>query len=226
VNVLVVDPSGGELLAPLASELRRQGHVLEFEEDAGSVLARLERPRFQVVIAPYDLEDPPVSKLIERLRRAGKLVPFAAAIDEGAANAEPSLLAAGADLVVDVGAPAVSVARLVALVRFATYPAAPRRIDVGGIVIDESTLTVELDGEPAHFAPSEVRLLAALAVRLGEIVSRAELVALVWGEGADVSDNALESVVKRVRSRSRLGNHATRLSSVRLRGYVLEPPPL
>jgi DNA-binding response OmpR family regulator len=94
---------------------------------------------------------------------------------------------------------------------------------MGGIVIDESTHTVEIDGEPVEFPPSEVRLLASLAVRLSHIVSRAELIALVWGEGADVTDNALESVVKRVRRR--LGQHAARLASVRLRGYVLSPPP-
>jgi DNA-binding response OmpR family regulator len=223
LHVLVVDPGGKDLLAPVVSELRRLGHGVEFEVDASGVLARLERPRFQVVIAPYDLDDPPVAKLVERLRRSGKLVPFAVAVDARGLNDEPNLLAAGADLVVDAGAPAVAVARLEALVRLATYPAAARRIDMGGIVIDESTHTVEIDGEPVEFPPSEVRLLASLAVRLSHIVSRAELIALVWGEGADVTDNALESVVKRVRRR--LGQHAARLASVRLRGYVLSPPP-
>jgi DNA-binding response OmpR family regulator len=223
VNVLIVDPGGGRLLAPLVSELRRRGHSLEFEEDTQGLLERLSPPRFQVVVAPYDLDDPPVSNLVERLRRSGRLVPFVAAVDEGGAKAEPGLLAGGVDFVVDVREPAASAARLVALARLATRPAVLRRVDVGGLVVDEGAAAVELeDGETVPLTKSEARLLTALAVRLGQIVGRQELMALVWGEGASPSDNALESVVKRLRPK--LGAQASRLSSVRLRGYVLEAP--
>jgi DNA-binding response OmpR family regulator len=119
--------------------------------------------------------------------------------------------------------PAASAARLVALARLATRPAVLRRVDVGGLVVDEGAAAVELeDGETVPLTKSEARLLTALAVRLGQIVGRQELMALVWGEGASPSDNALESVVKRLRPK--LGAQASRLSSVRLRGYVLEAP--
>jgi DNA-binding response OmpR family regulator len=125
--------------------------------------------------------------------------------------------------VVDVREPAASAARLVALARLATRPAVLRRVDVGGLVVDEGAAAVELeDGETVPLTKSEARLLTALAVRLGQIVGRQELMALVWGEGASPSDNALESVVKRLRPK--LGAQASRLSSVRLRGYVLEAP--
>jgi two-component system response regulator TctD len=150
-------------------------------------------------------------------------VPFVAAVDEGGAKAEPGLLAGGVDFVVDVREPAASAARLVALARLATRPAVLRRVDVGGLVVDEGAAAVELeDGETVPLTKSEARLLTALAVRLGQIVGRQELMALVWGEGASPSDNALESVVKRLRPK--LGAQASRLSSVRLRGYVLEAP--
>jgi DNA-binding response OmpR family regulator len=83
---------------------------------------------------------------------------------------------------------------------------------------------VHVNGEPVELAPSELRILTILAASLGRIVSRAELVSGCWGELASVSDNALESVVKRLRKK--LGTEAGRLQSVRLRGYVLvEPPP-
>jgi two-component system response regulator TctD len=132
-------------------------------------------------------------------------------------------LAGGVDFVVDVREPAASAARLVALARLATRPAVLRRVDVGGLVVDEGAAAVELeDGETVPLTKSEARLLTALAVRLGQIVGRQELMALVWGEGASPSDNALESVVKRLRPK--LGAQASRLSSVRLRGYVLEAP--
>ena len=57
---------------------------------------------------------------------------------------------------------------------------------------------------------------------MGKVVSRAELCAGCWGEGVEVSDNALESIVKRLRMK--LGDEASRLQSVRLRGYVLVGP--
>jgi DNA-binding response OmpR family regulator len=223
VHLLLVDPNpAASILRPLISLLRRRGDTFEDVAPA-DVLERLERPRFQAALLPYDLEDPDVGVVVERLRRAGKLVPVGVGIDAGAARAESRLLGDGADLVVRVDEPMLSAGRLDALVRRSTLPAALRRIDVGGMVIDEGAAGVEVEEGLIELAPAELRVLAALATRLGTIVSRAELISATWGDGADVSDNALESVIKRLRKH--LGPQGERILSVRLRGYVLSPPP-
>jgi two-component system, OmpR family, response regulator len=222
VNLLLIDPSPSDsVLLPLVDAFRARGDAIE-DVPPNDVLARLSMPRFQAALAPQDLTDPEIGIVIERLRRSGKLVPFVVGIDARGARAESRFLGEGADLVVRVDEPLLSVARVDALVRRSTLPAALRRIDVGGMVIDEGAHGVEMDDGLVELAPSELRVLAALATRLGAIVGRAELVSATWGDCAEVSDNALESVIKRLRKR--LGEQGGRIHSVRLRGYVLAAP--
>jgi hypothetical protein len=64
----------------------------------------------------------------------------------------------GAALVFGVGVPPVSVARLVGPPWGPTYPAASRRIDGGGMVIAEATVTVKFDGEPVALGAASVAL--------------------------------------------------------------------
>lgn len=51
---------------------------------------------------------------------------------------------------------------------------------VGGLVIDERTRLVSLDGENLELSPKEFELLAYLAGRPGTVVSKKELLANVW----------------------------------------------
>ncbi len=51
---------------------------------------------------------------------------------------------------------------------------------VGGLVIDERTRTVSLDGQDLELSPKEFELLAYLAGRPGTVISKKELLANVW----------------------------------------------
>ena len=159
--------------------------------------------------------------LVAQLRRAGRTIPVLMLTGRAGTEDVVRALDAGADdFIAKSDAPVdVLLARAEALHRRACYPAAPRRVDAGGILIDEGAKTVHVNGQLIDLAPSELRVLTILGAGMGKIVSRAELVAACWGELASVSDNALESVIKRLRKK--LGAEAQRLQSVRLRGYIL-----
>jgi two-component system OmpR family response regulator len=214
----------------LANSVRRvferRGHHVETAATGQDTLKALEKRPFSLLLLDWGLPDVDGLVLIARLRQAGRTVPVLMLTGRDKTDDMVRALDAGADdFVAKSDTPLdVVVARAEALHRRACYPAAPRRVDAGGIVVDEGAKTVHVNGEPVELAPSELRILTILAASLGRIVSRAELVSGCWGELASVSDNALESVVKRLRKK--LGTEAGRLQSVRLRGYVLvEPPP-
>jgi DNA-binding response OmpR family regulator len=53
-------------------------------------------------------------------------------------------------------------------------------IEVGPLVVDTRARTVVLDGRPLELSPKEFDLLAYLASRPGEVVSKRQLLADVW----------------------------------------------
>lgn len=225
MDVLIVDDE-----EVLAKSVRRvfesRGHHVEVATTGQDAMKALENRAFSLLLLDWGLPDIDGLVLIARLRQAGRTIPVLMLTGREKTDDMVRALDAGADDFVAKSATPLDVvmARAEALHRRACYPAAPRRVDVGGIVVDEGTKTAHVNGEVVELAPSELRILTILAASLGRIVSRAELISGCWGELASVSDNALESVVKRLRKK--LGAEAGRLQSVRLRGYVLvEAPP-
>jgi DNA-binding response OmpR family regulator len=92
------------------------------------------------------------------------------------------LLDAGADdYLVKPFSAAQAMARVRAVLRRAAPTAgADRRVRVGGLSIDPVAREVELDGSPVVLNRKEFDLLLALATRVGEVVSKRELLADVW----------------------------------------------
>jgi two-component system response regulator MprA len=86
--------------------------------------------------------------------------------------------------------------RLDALLRRA--PAAPAP-DPGRPELDSPRHAIVVDGREISLTPTEFRLLGRLMAEPGRTVRRHTLVAAAWPMGAQVSDNTLDSYVRRVR---------------------------
>jgi DNA-binding response OmpR family regulator len=71
-------------------------------------------------------------------------------------------------------------ARIRALLRRVESDQPVGPVVVGGLIIDERTRTVSLDGVDLELSPKEFELLAYLAGRPGTVVSKKELLANVW----------------------------------------------
>jgi DNA-binding response OmpR family regulator len=83
-----------------------------------------------------------------------------------------------------------------------------------------------LDGRQVDLPPMEFLLLRFFAERLGALVTRQEVLAAVWGEGASVRSNTLSVHIMRLRKR--LGdddNNPHWIRSVRGLGYQFNVPP-
>ena len=220
MDVLVTDDDP-QILEGVRRVFERRGHVVATAANARDAYRLLEKRGFHLMVLDWGLPDMPGVELVQRLRAAGKTVPILMLTARSEQEDLVQALDAGADdfLPKQSARADVLLARAEALARRALYPPPPRRIVAGDLVVDEGAKAASIAGEGLDLAPSELKVLALLAGSCGKVLSRAELIAGCWGDGAEVSDNALESLVKRLRKK--LGTEGERLQAVRLRGYVL-----
>ena len=93
---------------------------------------------------------------------------------------------------------------------------------VGDLHIDLMARKAWRDGRRLDLTAKEFALLAALARRHGEILSKTTIAELVWGVNFDSDVNVVEVAIKRLRSKID-GPFATPLlHTIRGMGYVLE----
>ena len=95
---------------------------------------------------------------------------------------------------------------------------------VGGLVVDPVRRSVELDGALIRLTRREFDLLAYLAARPGQVVSRRELLTEVWRQ-AYGQDQTIDVHVSLLRRKLGESAHAPRyLHTVRGVGVRLNPP--
>jgi two-component system, OmpR family, response regulator ParR len=124
--------------------------------------------------------------------------------------------------------PMVLLARIRALLRRAERgsPSAERRADLhlGALRISETSREVWLQGRPVPLTTQEFELLALLAKRAGELVSRDEVFRSMRGIDYDGMDRSIDGRVSKLRRK--LGDDAgapTRIKTVWGKGYLLVP---
>lgn len=101
------------------------------------------------------------------------------------------------------------VARARALIRRAAGRGAPV-ITAGAVTVDQTRMTVSVDGVPANLTPLEYRLVAYLALHRDRPVPPTELLEHLYGDDDAREANALEAVVARLRRKLGPGVIGTR----------------
>ena len=86
--------------------------------------------------------------------------------------------------------------------------------------LDVDDRTVDLGDHRVHLSPLEFGVLEALSSRRGRPVSRAELIARVWGTTYDGGSNVVDVVVRSLRHK--LGPSAARVETTRGVGYCFK----
>ncbi len=110
-------------------------------------------------------------------------------------------------------------AAVVGLVRWIVRPAAPTRV-IGDVEIDLTRARVLVGGEPVPLTLSEFRVLALLTERVGEVVTREEMMQELWQSSFVGAAAAAEAHVSTLRRKiERDPRHPQRIKTVRGRGY-------
>lgn len=95
-------------------------------------------------------------------------------------------------------------------------------IQMGQLTYDQVGRTAQIDGQTLELSARELGLLEILLTRAGRLVSKDQLVDHLCGWGEEVSHNAIEVYVHRLRKKLEAGG--VRILTVRGLGYCLEKP--
>ncbi|MDX6281209.1 MAG: hypothetical protein QOH03_2280 [Kribbellaceae bacterium] len=198
----------------LRRALLADGHEVVAVADAAELLNRLD-PVPQIVILDIGLPDADGRDVCLTLRAQGIDAPVLMLTALGGMHHKVRGFEAGADdyLTKPFDLPELLV-RVRALLRRAT---AERTVDE--VALDPTSHQVRRGEAGEALTPTEFRLLGRLISVPGEVVRRHSLVAAGWPHGASVSENTLDSYLRRLRVKlDRLGI-ADRVATVRGVGY-------
>jgi two-component system response regulator MprA len=218
-KVLIVEDDAA-LRGVLVRSLRSEGLQVEAVASGHELLERAARARPQALVIDIGLPDADGRDVCQVLRTRGCHAPVLFLTARDALTDRLSGFRSGGDDYVTKPFDIEEVAaRIWALVR--RYGGAPGQ-SIAGLELDPTQLTISGGGSTQSLTPTEFRLLAALAGRLGKAVSRRELISVAWPHGAVVHDNTLDVYVGRLRRKLRAFSEAPSITTVHGLGYRLQ----
>ena len=226
-HLLVVDDDP-RLRTLLERFLKGEGFRVDTAGDAAAAREKLSVLAFDLLVLDVGLPGESGLALAESLRRGERSlgVPILILTARGAPDDRIAGFEAGADdYLPKPFDPRELSLRIRALLR-RTAPPAPAP-SVGAVALGEMTFDLARNelrrgGERVHLTEGEVALLAALARRAGEILSREQLAAAMGQPG--VGDRAVDVAVVRLRRKIEPDPREPRwLQTVRGTGYMLRP---
>ena len=199
-HILIVEDEP-DLAFSLQEDLRRQGHdpVHASDGQQGLQLGR-DRP-WDLILLDVMLPKMDGFDVCAALRKAGVETPIIM-LTARAHEAEKELgLDAGAD---DYVTKPFSLRELRARIRAQLRRSerhAARRIQFGDCEIDFDRAELRRAGDRVEITPQELRLLDVLLRNRGRVLSRAQLIDAAWGEGAAITDRAVDTQVFNLRKK-------------------------
>jgi DNA-binding response OmpR family regulator len=220
--LLVEDnPQLGELVT---AGLTREGFAVDWRRDVEAALEARALAAYDAILLDLGLPDHDGLELLKRLRREGDSTPVLVLTARGELGDRVRGLDLGADDYVvkpfDVSEVA---ARCRALLR---RPGACLGVVLtcGNVSLDTATRTVTVDGAAVAVSPREAALLEHLLRRSGNVVPRPSLEDQLYAMDAEVTPNALEVAVSRLRKRLLAAGADVALRTVHGVGYALLGP--
>jgi DNA-binding response OmpR family regulator len=193
-------------------------------------LARLRFERPDVCVLDLMLPGMDGWRVIEQARGEGIGTPIIVVSARGTEHDRINALELGADdYLVKPFSMKELAARVTAAARRGTRAQEPRRgeeIEVEELLLDPRNVQAYVDGESAELTPTEFRLVYALALERGRVLTRDELLQRVWGRRASHRDRTVDVFVRKLREK--IDARASRNTFIQTRygvGYKLDPVP-
>jgi DNA-binding response OmpR family regulator len=221
--VLVEDDPA--IRAALMRTLQEQGHGVRAVSRGLDAIAAVMETKPDVVVLDLGLPDIDGADVLAMIRSISA-VPVIIATARDDEREVVRLLHAGADdyVVKPFGAAQID-ARIRAVLRRGASAPADSTIRVGGLVVDPAGRQATLDGTALDLSRKEFDLLLVLAGRVGQVVTKRELLAEVWQQAWGGADRTVDVHLSWLRRK--LGETAAApryLHSVRGVGVRLTPP--
>ncbi|MCX6459674.1 MAG: response regulator transcription factor [Actinobacteria bacterium] len=160
--------------------LSDRGHVVTSSPDAMSGLQSVIDRMPDLIILDLGLPDLDGVELLRMLRAVTDTPVIIATARDDDVQVVRALDAGADDYVVKPFSAEALDARVRAVLRRSRAEEEPGPIQVGGLIVDPRSRLASLDGRSLDLAPREFDLLAYLAARPGQVVSKRDLLADVW----------------------------------------------
>lgn len=223
--VLVIEDDEA-IRAALARSLVDAGHAVRAEASGTAGLAAVVDWSPEVVVLDLGLPDMDGRTVLGMIRGVSAVPVIVATARDDEAEMVAALDAGADDYVVKPYRAEQLEARIRAVLRRGAPTATgSRELRIGGLVMDPARRTAALDGRDLSLSRLEFDLLAHLASRSPEVVSRRELLAEVWRQPYGGSDKTVDVHVSWLRRE--LGESAAEpryIRTVRGVGVKLEAP--
>jgi two-component system OmpR family response regulator len=202
--------------------LRQAGYAVDWVKNGLEADAALDADEFDLLILDIGLPKKSGLEVLKRLRARDSRLPVLILTALDGVNDRVRGLDAGAD---DYLAKPFELAELEARVRALTrrgMAGGPTLLRHGALSYDQVGRTARVNGEALELSAREVSLLEIFLQRAGRLVSKDQLVSHLCEWGEEVSPNAIEVYVHRLRKKLEAGG--VRIVTVRGLGYSLEKP--
>jgi two-component system OmpR family response regulator/two-component system response regulator TctD len=205
----------------LVRALRKSSYAVDHVNNGVTADTALASEQFDLLILDLGLPKLPGIEVLKRLRARKSALPVLILTAMDGLEDRVRGLDAGADdyLTKPFALPELE-ARVRALTRRGT--ALPSSIEFGALNYDQSDRVARFDGQPLDLSARELALLEILLLRVGRLVSKEQLVDHLCGWGEEVSTNAIEVYVHRLRKK--LEPCGVRINTMRGLGYSLVKP--
>lgn len=219
MRILVVEDNR-TLADGLVAVLRGSGYAVDVVHDGVSALAALAVEAFDLVVLDLSLPEMDGLEVLRELRARGNRSAVLVLTARGALDERIRGLDLGAD---DYMTKPFEVAELEARIRVLLRRQAGQRsaeIAFGELALDTATRTISAHGQLIDVRGRELGLLETLMRRAGKVVSKQAIIQSLAAFDDDLSANAVEQYVSRLRRK--LLPHGLTIRMARGLGYYLD----
>jgi two-component system response regulator MprA len=214
VGICEDDPSIRHLLG---QALRLTGHeVLAAHNGSEALRVFGAASGVDVLIMDIGLPDSDGRDVCQALRSAGQPAPVLFLTALGEVHERLAGFNAGGD---DYVAKPFDVKELIARVEALGRRGRTPLSTPEGLVLDPAGHAVRTEHGEVLLTPTEFRMLAAITSRPGEVVRRRTVVAAAWPDGAIVSENTVDSFMRRIRAKLESVDSPVSIETVRGVGF-------
>jgi two-component system OmpR family response regulator len=206
----------------LCRSLRQAGYAVDWVSTGSEADTALVGQPYDLLILDLGLPRMPGMDVLKRLRARDSKVPVLILTAADSVEQRVRGLDLGAD---DFMAKPFALSELEARVRALvrrSVGAGSSVVKLGELVYDQVGRTATLNGQVLELSAREIGLLEVLLQRVGRLVSKEQIVDHLCEWGDEVSHNAIEVYMHRLRKK--LEGGGIRIATVRGLGYCLERP--
>lgn len=220
VAIVDDDPS---IVTALSRALRMENYDIQTYSDGSSALRAFQIETPDAIVLDLQLPDVDGIEICQRIRRAGDDVAILMLTARDAVNDRVEGLDAGAD---DYLVKPFDLAELLARLRALLRRHTPRESDAGvlkfeDVTLNQGTREVFRGERPITLTRIEFDLLELLMAHPRQVLTRDQILDLVWGYQFDSTTNSLAVYIGYLRRKLEEGGESRVLQTVRGVGYTL-----